>query len=122
MSIELHNQTKNLILDMYSKIEFFTLGGDVYKFIPSNDRLSINIDINTLGNNIYNVSSFNNNNNNTTNYDDFKFREVISYVAPAECQENVNDEVVYRDSFNIFEMTDNCKIFTFYLSIENVRN
>jgi len=120
MSIELHNQTKNLIHSIYSQIEFFTLNGDIYKLIPNSDELTINININTLGNYLYNATQFNNENN--EDYEGFRFRGSISYIAQAECHENTDSDKIYRDRTTIFEMTDYCKKFMFYISGESNQN
>ncbi len=120
MSIELHNQTKNLIHSIYSHVEFFTLNGDIYKFIPTRDELTIHIDINTIGNYLYNATQFNNDNN--SNYEAFRFEGNISYIAQADCPENTDSDKIYRDTTTIFDMTDNCKAFKFYISEESNQN
>ena len=117
MSIELHNQTKNLIHSMYSQIEFFNLNGDIYKFIPNNDELTIHININTIGNAIYNATQFNNNNN--SDYEAFRFSGTINYIVQAECPENTDSDKIYRETTTIFDMTDYCKAFKFYISEES---
>jgi len=120
MSIELHNQTKNLIQSIYSKIEFFTLNGDIYKFIPNIGELTIHVNINTIGNLIYNDTQFNNDNN--SNYESFRFSGTINYIAQAECAENTDSDKIYRETTTIFDMTDYCKAFKFYISEESNQN
>ena len=108
----LNNDAKNLINGIYSRLEFYSLDGTCYRFLPDYPETS-EIDINSLHERIYNESQINNLN---VPRNDTRPSDVIESICPIIANSEDNENLFYTDQTNILVITDMCTVFRFYIN------
>ena len=108
----LNNDAKNLINGIYRRLEFYSLDGTCYKFLPDYPETS-EIDINRLHERIYNESLINNLN---VPRNDTRPPDVIESICPIIDNSEDHENLFYTDQTNILVITDMCTVFRFYIN------
>ena len=108
----LNNDAKNLINGIYRRLEFYSLDGTCYKFLPDYPETS-EIDIKCIHERIYNESLINNLN---IPRNDARPPDVIESICPIIANSEDHENLFYTDQTNVLVITDMCTVFRFYIN------